>query len=111
VPGGSTRGRTVIPLDEAAVERLAEQFAAAGIEASRSAICIASPTGARERTCDILAARLPGVTITLSSEVSPEMREYERFSTAGQPYVQPMLALSRQPRTLLRAEGSAAHCS
>ncbi len=41
----------------------------------------------------LLADRLPGVAITLSSEVSPEMREYERFSTAcANAYCQPSLA-------------------
>ena len=44
------------------------------------------------RTRDILARRLPGLEITLSSEVSPEMREYERFSTAcANAYVQPLM--------------------
>ena len=35
---------------------------------------------------------LPGVSITLSSEVSPEIREYERWSTAvANAYVQPVM--------------------
>jgi N-methylhydantoinase A len=34
------------------------------------------------RVGEILADRLPDVAVTLSSDVSPEMREYERFSTA-----------------------------
>ena len=49
--------------------------------------------GAHERrTRDILADMLPGVSITLSSEVSPEIREYERWSTAiANAYVQPVM--------------------
>jgi N-methylhydantoinase A len=40
-----------------------------------------------------LAAALPGLSITLSSEVCPEIREYERFSTAcANAYVQPLMA-------------------
>ncbi len=41
----------------------------------------------------ILAAALPGLPITLSSAVCPEIREYERFSTAcANAYVQPLMA-------------------
>ena len=44
------------------------------------------------RTRDILAELLPGVSISLSSEVSPEIREYERWSTAlANAYVQPVM--------------------
>ena len=44
------------------------------------------------RTRDILAETLPGVSISLSSEVSPEIREYERWSTAAaNAYVQPVM--------------------
>ena len=88
------QGRVLVPLDEAAVERArrpARRRAAS--RRSRSAFCTASPTRRMSaRTRDILAARLPGVAFTLSSEVSPEMREYERFSTAcANAYVQPMM--------------------
>ena len=41
----------------------------------------------------ILQDALPDLAITLSSEVAPEMREYERFSTAcANAYVQPVMA-------------------
>jgi N-methylhydantoinase A len=88
------RGRTVIPLDEAAVESLAAGFAASGIESVAIGYLHSFTNPAHEeRTRDILTSRLPGVALTLSSEVSPEMREYERFSTAcANAYVQPMMA-------------------
>src|SRR5439155_22216622 len=87
------RGRIVIPLDEGAVATLAERFAAASIESVAIGFLHSFTNPAHEqRTRDILAARLPGVTITLSCEISPEMREYERFSTAcANAYVQPMI--------------------
>lgn len=45
------------------------------------------------RVRDILSAALPDVAITLSCEVCPEIREYERTSTAcANAYVQPMMA-------------------
>ena len=87
------RGRVVIPLDEAAVERLAPQLAGERVESVAIGFLHSFTNPAHElRTRDILAARLSGVTFTLSSEVSPEMREYERFSTAcANAYVQPMM--------------------
>ena len=46
-----------------------------------------------KRTAEILAARLPGVRLSVSSEVCPEVREYERFSTTcANAYVQPLMA-------------------
>ena len=42
---------------------------------------------------DLLRAELPSVTVTLSSDVSPEIREYDRLSTAcANAYVQPLMA-------------------
>ena len=46
-----------------------------------------------KRAGDLLARALPNVSITLSSAVCPEIREYERFSTAcANAYVQPLMA-------------------
>ena len=45
------------------------------------------------RVRDILAEELPDIPVSLSSEVSPEMREWERFSTTvANAYVQPLMA-------------------
>ncbi len=41
---------------------------------------------------EVLAERLPGVTVSLSSQVSPQMREYERFNTVcANAYVKPLM--------------------
>ncbi len=87
------RGNTIVSLDEAAVELLAERIAAERIESVAIGFLHSFTHPAHEqRTREILAARLTGVTFTLSCEVSPEMREYERFSTAcANAYVQPMM--------------------
>ena len=46
-----------------------------------------------ERTAEILKKKMPDVGISLSCEVSPEMREYERLSTAcANAYVQPLMS-------------------
>jgi N-methylhydantoinase A len=104
----NAQGRVVVPLDEAAVARLAETLAAAGIESVAIGFLHSFTNPAHEiRSREILTARLPGVSFTLSSEVSPEMREYERFSTAcANAYVQPMLGrYLTNLETLLHAEG------
>ena len=87
------RGNVLIPLDEGAVKALAPKLKAAGIESIAIGYMHAYLDGKHERrTGDILAGLLPGVSITLSSEVSPEIREYERWSTAAaNAYVQPVM--------------------
>jgi N-methylhydantoinase A len=46
-----------------------------------------------QRARELLERRLPGVPVSLSCEVSPEMREYERFSTAcANAYLQPLMS-------------------
>ncbi len=75
-------GGVLTPLDEAGVAAAAERFAEMGVEAL--AVCFLfsflNPDH-EERAARILAARLPGVPISLSSRVCPEIREYERSST------------------------------
>jgi len=87
------RGNVLLPLDEAAVKALAPKLKAAGVEAIAIGYMHAYLDGKHEkRTAEILAEALPGVSITLSSEVSPEIREYERWSTAvANAYVQPVM--------------------
>jgi N-methylhydantoinase A len=87
------RGNVLIALDEAAVRALAPRLKAAGVEAIAVGYMHAYLDGKHERrTRDILGELLAGVSITLSSEVSPEIREYERWSTAvANAYVQPVM--------------------
>src|SRR5262245_47525714 len=84
-------GRVRLALDEAAVTACIASLRSARIESV--AICFmhayANPAH-EQRVADILKAALPDVSITLSSEVCPEIREYERTSTAvANAYVQP----------------------
>jgi N-methylhydantoinase A len=87
------RGNVLLPLDEAAVRALAPKLKAAGIEAIAIGYMHAYLDGKHERrTRDILAETMPDVSFSLSSEVSPEIREYERWSTAAaNAYVQPVM--------------------
>ena len=72
----------LVPLDEERLVGIAERIRASGAEAV--AVCFlhawADP-GNEIRARDVLAQRLPGTWFTTSSEVVPEFREYERFST------------------------------
>ena len=87
------RGNLLLALDEGAVRTLAPKLKAAGIEAIAIGYMHAYLDGTHERrTRDILAETLPDVSISISSEVSPEIREYERWSTAvANAYVQPVM--------------------
>jgi N-methylhydantoinase A len=87
-------GRVLVPLDEQGVRDLADRLKALGVESLAIGFLHSFTNPAHERRArDILASRLPGVAITLSCDVSPEMREYERFSTAcANAYVQPLMS-------------------
>jgi len=102
------RGRVLMPLDEAGVSSLADRLAAEGIESVAIGFLHSFTNPAHERRAgELVAERLPAVPVTLSSDVSPEMREYERFSTAcANAYVQPLISrYLANLQTLLRREG------
>ncbi len=87
-------GRVLLPLDEAAVEKQVEFMMREGVEAVAIGFLHSFVNPAHERLAGTIVRRLwPAVPISLSSEVSPEMREWERFSTtAANAYVQPLMA-------------------
>jgi N-methylhydantoinase A len=101
-------GGVRLALDEAAVTALAPELVKAGVESVAVAYMHSYANPAHERrTRELLMAALPGLWVTLSSEVCPEVREYERTSTAvANAYVQPMMEsyLSRMQKALA-AEG------
>ncbi|MCB1510169.1 MAG: hydantoinase B/oxoprolinase family protein, partial [Hyphomicrobiaceae bacterium] len=87
-------GKVQKPLDEAAVRAVAERLSRAEVEAVAVAFMHAyAYPGHEARVRELLADALPGLPVTLSSEVCPEVREYERTSTAvANAYVQPLMA-------------------
>ena len=87
-------GAVLKPLDEAAVAALAPELARHGVASVAIGFLHSYANGAHEaRTREILREAMPDLSITLSSEVSPEVREYERFTTAtANAYVQPLMA-------------------
>ena len=103
-------GRVLKSLDEAAVGTVAGELARLGVESVGIGFLHSYANPAHERRArEIIAAALPEVSITLSSEACPEVREYERFcTTAANAYVQPLMSsyLGRL-RTRLEARGLA----
>ncbi|MGO4287309.1 hydantoinase/oxoprolinase N-terminal domain-containing protein, partial [Bosea sp. TAB14] len=77
-------GEITVPLDEAGVRRVATELAKAGVKSVAVCLLHAYANPAHERRVGaILAELLPGVAITLASDISPEIREYERMSTTA----------------------------
>ncbi|HKK30864.1 MAG TPA: hydantoinase/oxoprolinase family protein, partial [Alphaproteobacteria bacterium] len=87
-------GSVLLPLDEEAVKALIPRLKEEQIEAVAIGFLHSYANNDHEkRAREIIAAALPDVAITLSSDVCPEIREYERMSTAcANAYVQPRMA-------------------
>ncbi|TFL20178.1 hydantoinase/oxoprolinase family protein [Jannaschia formosa] len=90
----NARGETLIPLDRAAVEAVVDRVAETGAESVAVGLIHSYLDPAHERLVrDVLAERMPGASVSISSEVSPQMREYERFNTVvANAYVKPLMA-------------------
>lgn len=89
-----SHGRVRLPLDEASVASVAEQIAEEGIESVAIGLLHSYINPAHEERVRFIFERLlPRVGFTLSSDVCPEIREYERLSTAcANAYVQPLMS-------------------
>ena len=87
------RGEILRPLDPGSVDRAAQAVLDSGVESV--AVCLlhsyANPDHERY-VAEILQQRAPEVVLTLSSELLPEMKEYERTSTTViNSYVRPVV--------------------
>ncbi len=104
----SADGDMLLPLDEAALGNVAKQLQSEGIESLAICFLHAHVNAAHEQQArDRLQELLPSLSICLSSEVSPEIGEYGRFSTtAANAYVRPIMAayLDRLQRGLRQLE-------
>ena len=75
-------GTVLVPLDEPAVRRAAAAFRDEDVGAVAVSFLHSYRNGTHERrAAEILGEELPGVTVSLSHEVHPEPKEYERTST------------------------------
>ena len=98
------QGGILVPLDQTSVSRALDVLAQQNIEAVAVGFLHSFTNPDHERGVgEAVARRLPQVAVSLSSDVSPEMREYERFSTAcANAYLQPLIGsyLSKLVREL-----------
>ena len=90
----SAKGLPVTALDEASVAALSPEIASHGIESIAVGLLHSYANDTHERRVGgLLRAAHPDIPVTLSSDVCPEIREYERLSTAcANAYVQPVMA-------------------
>ena len=78
----NAQGEVITPLDESVVEQVVEKIAETGVEAVAVCLLHSYRNSAHEqRIGELLRAKLPDITISLSSDVVPEFREYLRAST------------------------------
>src|SRR3989454_5018991 len=87
------QGRVQKPLDPAEVERVLDRLLAEKIEALAVCLLNSYANPAHEaRIAEIVRRRAPGLTLSVSAEVLPEIREYERTSTTViNAYVMPIV--------------------
>ncbi|MDN5786987.1 hydantoinase/oxoprolinase family protein [Pseudorhodobacter sp.] len=86
-------GAVLVPLDRAEVAAVADQIAEAGYTSVAVGLIHSYLNAAHERMVrEVLAERLPDVMVSISAEVSPQMREYERFNTVvANAYIKPLM--------------------
>ena len=87
------KGEVVTALDEEDVRKQLRKLKSQGIEALSVSLINSYTNDAHEKRIGELAAEeLPGIAVSLSSDVLPELREYERtITTVANAYVQPQV--------------------
>ncbi|WP_147124268.1 hydantoinase/oxoprolinase family protein [Shimia ponticola] len=90
----NAQGEVMIPLDPAQIEPVVDQIAVAGFDSVAIGLIHSYLNPSHEEMIrDVLRQRLPHVAVSISSEVSPQMREYERFNTVvANAYIKPLMA-------------------
>ena len=95
VPGRvDAKGQILVDLHRADVENVVDRIIAAGFESVAVGL-IHSYLNARHEHLvrDVLREKCPEIAVSISSEVSPQMREYERFNTVvANAYIKPLMA-------------------
>jgi N-methylhydantoinase A/oxoprolinase/acetone carboxylase beta subunit len=98
------RGEAIGPLREEGVHAAADRLAEEEVEAVAVAFLWSFKNPAHEqRAAEILAERLPGVYLSLSSRVAPRLGDYERTATTlVNAYLGPVVARGHDPRGFAR---------
>ncbi|ELF6206724.1 N-methylhydantoinase A [Pseudomonas putida] len=89
----NVKGQVLIAPAQAEIDALVERIAEGNYQSVAIGFIHSYVNGAHERQLrDALQARLPQLSISISSEVSPQMREFERFNTVcANAYVKPLI--------------------
>ena len=89
----NARGEVVRPLDLAKATALIDGLCGSGIEALTISLMHSYANPDHERALrDIVAARFPEIPVSLSSDILPEFREYDRaITTVMNDYVRPIM--------------------
>jgi N-methylhydantoinase A len=87
-------GQTIVPVDRAQVAGVIEDLIASGVESLTISLINSYVDGRHEQEIAAIVEELhPGFPVTISSDVLPEFREYERTLTACMnSYVRPTVA-------------------
>ncbi|MDH7795332.1 MULTISPECIES: hydantoinase/oxoprolinase family protein [unclassified Beijerinckia] len=90
----TSSGETLIPLDEAQIRAEARRLGKSGVESIAVCLLFSFLKPEHEaRVRAIIAEEIPGCSVSLSSEIVPQIREYYRLSTTViNAYLQPILA-------------------
>lgn len=94
VPGRmDAEGHELVPLTRAQIEPVVDAIAAAGYDSVAIGLIHSYLNNAHERlVAQVVAERMPDAMVSLSCEVSPQMREYERFNTVvANAYIKPLM--------------------
>lgn len=107
----AANGEVLLPLEQEDIDRLVEAVVEGGFEAVAIGFMHAYANNAHEvMMADALRKAAPGLSVSISSVISPQMRELPRFNTViANAYVQPQVAdyLGRLVSRLREAEISA----
>ena len=89
----NVHGRPLLPLDEESVQAVLPVLEKEGVESVAVGFLHGYANKNHEvRTAEIITKARPDLSITLASEAAPEIREYERLSTAvANAYVRPLM--------------------
>lgn len=89
----TAHGEVVTPLNEEGVKQIAARLVELGIKSVAVCLLHAYKYPAHEqRVGELLAQHAPGISISLSSSVCPEVREYDRASTTvANAYTRPLM--------------------
>ena len=86
-------GQVLKPLQRSEIEGLVDQINEANFESVAIGLLHSYVNDAHEKLiAEVLSERIPHVMISMSSQVSPQMREYERFNTTiANAYIKPLM--------------------